>query len=361
MKMRWQSNERGSALLMVLLLITVFTVLGMSVLAMNLNAAKQFNRTEEKVQARLLAEMGVLHYKSDIQKIVAINNSEIERIMNGPAKEVKQKLEAQFKSFCSSIHNSNFNLSEIKYTPNSGIYTTNNISDKEMDQCTEKKITISFKSIGDSGGKPEVIHVDINIFPVKPAEGEDDEKEMMTVGRLGASAIFTRPVTVTENQEIKKVKFTFKEKVIFKKGLSFEPGGGKVGAAAVDAEKDFFVGGALSLDNHNTLNVGGKLEVVGKLSAGNHSCIAVREKFISSSDVSLGNHSELAIYGDAYFSKAPPKVGLIYIEGKLFINGIETNNQYRVKPGNDLKCKKSEEFVYPNSGWTLPVDMEINY
>ena len=68
MKIRY--NERGGALLVVLLLVVVFKVVGMGLLTMNISAAKQFNKKEEQVQARHLAEMGVLHYKAEVKQTV---------------------------------------------------------------------------------------------------------------------------------------------------------------------------------------------------------------------------------------------------------------------------------------------------
>ena len=57
-------NEKGYALLMVLMLILLFTVLGMGLMATNMNSAKQFTTKENQVQARHQAEMGVLHYNA---------------------------------------------------------------------------------------------------------------------------------------------------------------------------------------------------------------------------------------------------------------------------------------------------------
>lgn len=77
-----KSNEKGYALLTVLLLVMLFSVLGMGLIAMNTNASKQLNMKEEQVQARHLAEMGLLHYKSEVveaikdYKFVASKDSE---------------------------------------------------------------------------------------------------------------------------------------------------------------------------------------------------------------------------------------------------------------------------------------------
>ncbi|MDF2945858.1 MAG: hypothetical protein K0S51_537 [Bacillales bacterium] len=63
-------NEKGNALIIVLLLITVFSILYMSIIGFTFNNAKQINRTEERFQAVSLAEMGVEYYRTAINAIV---------------------------------------------------------------------------------------------------------------------------------------------------------------------------------------------------------------------------------------------------------------------------------------------------
>ncbi|MDF2606472.1 MAG: hypothetical protein K0S34_662 [Bacillales bacterium] len=64
-------NEKGNALIIVLLLITVFSILYMSIIGFTFNNAKQINRTEERFQAVSLSEMGVEYYRTAINSIVA--------------------------------------------------------------------------------------------------------------------------------------------------------------------------------------------------------------------------------------------------------------------------------------------------
>ena len=63
-------GEMGNALLLVLMVIVIFSVVGIGLITMNFSATKQFSKKEEQVQARHQAEMGVLHYKAEIDKAV---------------------------------------------------------------------------------------------------------------------------------------------------------------------------------------------------------------------------------------------------------------------------------------------------
>ena len=52
------------ALVTVLLIITVFSILGMSVMGLSISNTKQVAKTEQEMQAVDLAEMGVVYYKN---------------------------------------------------------------------------------------------------------------------------------------------------------------------------------------------------------------------------------------------------------------------------------------------------------
>ena len=47
---------------------------------MNISSTKQFNQKEEQVQARHLAEMGILHYQKQLKPMVENHNKKLEQI-----------------------------------------------------------------------------------------------------------------------------------------------------------------------------------------------------------------------------------------------------------------------------------------
>ncbi len=57
-------SEKGIALVIVLLIITVFSILGMSVISFVISNTKQVEKTEQDMQAVDLAEMGAVYYKN---------------------------------------------------------------------------------------------------------------------------------------------------------------------------------------------------------------------------------------------------------------------------------------------------------
>lgn len=79
-------NNEGFALVLVLLMMTIFMILGLSFFSQSLNTAKQVSDTESRIQAVDLAEMGAQYYKTafmnnlvqTITREVDLNNSEID-------------------------------------------------------------------------------------------------------------------------------------------------------------------------------------------------------------------------------------------------------------------------------------------
>ncbi|WP_442595274.1 pilus assembly PilX N-terminal domain-containing protein [Neobacillus sp. D3-1R] len=60
------NNQQGNTLLLVLMIMTVFTLLFISLMGQTLSNTKQLSKTEEDFQAVSLAEMGVIYYKTAI-------------------------------------------------------------------------------------------------------------------------------------------------------------------------------------------------------------------------------------------------------------------------------------------------------
>ncbi|MGO4888586.1 hypothetical protein ACJ2A9_12555 [Anaerobacillus sp. MEB173] len=95
--MNLKTNNQGSALLIVLLITLVFTVLGMSLISMNINNTKQVFYREVDLQATNLAEMGVDLYINSIE--ASINDSleplddYIDQLYDDPEIEYSEELE----------------------------------------------------------------------------------------------------------------------------------------------------------------------------------------------------------------------------------------------------------------------------
>ncbi len=74
MKLR---NQNGTALIVVLLIITVFFVLGLSIISSALSNTRQVNNTEKEMQAVDLAEMGIIYFQTAVENAYKEVNKDI--------------------------------------------------------------------------------------------------------------------------------------------------------------------------------------------------------------------------------------------------------------------------------------------
>jgi len=76
------SNERGAALIVVLLIITLISIFSVTLLFQLTTAKKQFNQTEGDIQAINTAEMGIIYMRQEILSIVDELPNDTEDIEN---------------------------------------------------------------------------------------------------------------------------------------------------------------------------------------------------------------------------------------------------------------------------------------
>lgn len=128
-------NEHGASLVLVLLIITSFSIIGISLSVLNRTTTLQLSKTGEDLQATNLAEMGVLHlkemvYQTLVENKVAITPSNVQNI-----------LETKF----SSVNNQVYQISEgVGYKVSDILVTTTPLNDIGKIE----KVTIAFKSTG---------------------------------------------------------------------------------------------------------------------------------------------------------------------------------------------------------------------
>lgn len=274
--MKLKNNENGYALLMVIILVLLFTTLGMGLLVMNINASKQFNLKEDQVQARHQAEMGVLHYKAILEDKVkssstlSLSCNDLEGLLGSQKKLATTNYTVipvnTSGLFCKVKDNGK--LLEIK------IKSTGFIDDK-----TKKNVEATFYATnqGLSSTAPPTGGI---IMPPKVPNSSDTE--------------------ILNNLEIRKETIEKQGNLIINNKLYF--GVGYQGLLKI--KKDLYVSGTLDI--------------------GNQACIATGSNFTVKDSINFGNSKTSLLVGkDAYFpsvitnwKKTQVKV---YISGNLFL------------------------------------------
>lgn len=273
-------SEKGYALLLVMLLVVLFTIIGMGLLAMNMNAAKQFKSKEEQVQARHQAEMGVLHYKAEIEKNFLLKKQVIEN------KSV----------FCNSLKNLKQQVSGEHYS----------ISASEC-KIENEKITFSFTSKGVSGTLEEKI-VEASIFFNKKSSGQGSG------GSIGSGNTNTLPVmpSISVRKELNGLEvangtFPLQKANLYIKGNLTVESGFNMGGSQIEIPNDLYIDGKMDLHNQG--------------------CVVVRNDLTVLDKIEFGNKIYLFVYGDANLPRdiQVHNNGEIFISGNVFINGVKQN------------------------------------
>lgn len=155
--MKLKEKEKGIALIIVLLMITVFTILALSVFSFIISNTKQIDKTETDMQAVDLAEMGVVYYKNAfIKNADAVLNTYLSQAI-GILKNNNQPItEALVIDTLNNSINLKQHEGEFKPTVTSLIKLdnpTNNFTFEIKDAVpnyndSTNEITILFKSIG---------------------------------------------------------------------------------------------------------------------------------------------------------------------------------------------------------------------
>lgn len=325
--MKFKNNENGYALLMVILLVLLFTTLGMGLLAMNINASKQFNVKEDQVQARHLAEMGILHFQAELEeKVNSWGNKNIENICDNITGLSKQQ--------SAELQNSYW----VTYSKD-----LNCLVEDEM-------ITITVMSTGDvsKGQRKEELEA---VFVIKN-KGLKTKEE----GYIPIPTDFNDSIKIkNEDYVIQNGIYSQEEDSLYvKNNLKVENG---------------------NSDNGNDVTIKRNLFIDGDMNIQNHACFAIQGDLIVKGNVNVTNKVYIFVYGDAYFNSYDSNNhnNDIYVSGKVYINGSEIINPYQDVPtGNSSNSGNSNDeksCPLPGSGnpstpsysWELLDKIDVDY
>lgn len=323
MLMKVRNNEQGSTLLIVLMLIVVFSILGVGLLSMNISASKQFNKKEEQVQARHLAEMGLLHYKSEIKDQLTAYT-----FQKDDHETTEDALKRSQLELCEMLD------LEIEYPlHNSKEYIAQAIPDGNCEKNSEGKMKLKLSSQGKSNETLKRITATATFIPPTVIEIDD----IPAKPNIPGEPLPDLPDYSEGDVEVTGPIFTKKETQHFKGSLvinhaakdpTFRVDGGNGYNLTVD--KDFYIGGDLDSQNH--------------------ACILVRGNLTIQGESYLGNKTVVIVYGNAYFKIKPElqnENAQIYVAGNTFLGSpAEKTTEYKSIP-IFKECKEPYDFKEP--------------
>lgn len=334
-------NNKGYALVTVLLTVVLIVTISSILMGSVLSSRKLVNISEEEMQAKDLAEMGVIHVETALKEI-----------SQGEDKDnLVQQIEDIKDQFFKSIDEKHSYQVTLEQEPN-----------------PEDEIIYSLSSTGISNGHKHTIGGTINLrkkpnkienFPSPPKISEPYE----TVDKLELSK--NNP----KNYDSLKVLGNITSGT----------------HARLNIKKDLFVLGTLQLKNKGeiTIEADGQLYVnnlvleqntklfvnKGNLFAKNvtlyqNSKLEILEgNFIAENDVKLYNKADFYVNGKAYFNKLIDinQNPIICITGNTFLSKQDGDNslgKYNV-PGNTCQKNQNDNNQENNSEWIL--NLKIDY
>lgn len=303
--MKTGKNENGYALLMVLMLILLFTVLGMGLMATNMNSAKQFNTKEEQIKARHQAEMGVLHYKAQLINTVEENKNEPE-------------------VSCSKFLNE---VSELSDDNKSGYL----IKNEDIDcMLSNDVIELSIESTGKYIDREDKIKAKFNINNLSRTSIEE--------GKIPEPSDYNDILKVVEgNLKVENGSYSPSENSLYVKGDFTVQHGNSNGGNDILINRNLFVDQDMSIHNH--------------------ACIVTRGNLIVKGHINSTNKVYIFVYGDAYFKSTSYKSAnnKIFVSGKVFEDGVEVSNNFDpVPPGNIYNFHSGSDTGNDNKTCPLP-------
>lgn len=366
--MNYARNERGGSLLIVLLILVIFTLLGLSALAMNLTATKQLNKKGNMAQSRHLAEMGILHYKADIDNAVLRFNSVPANYMIYTAKGVvdQDKSFTKYKEgLCKIV--STIDVSSNVANINTGSYSFT----KEPINCKVDKIEQPFISHGQSkngnknikatiivaqsvnldggNGTPPVLPGIPPQKPNSPAANAPRVNDLDDIRKDNGYKVVhgttsKDPFTTSAAIELlgsvdmnKKSTWIFGDNLLIGGSFSMKTAGNNLSTLTVN--NDFYIGGSFHTDNHNSIIVSGNFIVMGNSNYGTKSSLQVNGNALFGSIVEVvDTHATITIEKDAYFQNP--------------VRNIKNNANF---------CVKGRLFLWKNNKWVPYLPTDIGY
>ncbi|MGM0854969.1 MAG: hypothetical protein ACQEWI_20580 [Bacillota bacterium] len=157
-------NEKGYALVTVLLMVVVFMVISLSFMGQSFSSVKQNKEVEKEYQSVALAEMGVEYFGGKVRNV--LKESEIDGTTNSEG--LKMKVEGSLENEKVEIEDEEL-ASYFQLTKNDGLMNFSGLNEQE------NELIIHFKSLGSSESKETTLHT-IMTIPIRI--GSTSSKEL---------------------------------------------------------------------------------------------------------------------------------------------------------------------------------------
>lgn len=370
------NNEKGYALVSVLLIVTVFTVIFLSFMGQAFSSVKQNQVVEKTTRSVAAAEMGISYYQIAIQKMFISNQTEVTNhvrsIVDDPSTDLEtvdfkriatEKMADQLQSMIPAgtpIESVKGMLGtptdpiKVDEHPNASFYIKDFVA--EAVPATSEKpyvINISFSVVGSEDSKEIKLltdmYIDLNTIVNLPTTENPDYYQMPTFNNIIKPTINTCTTldcdnvviegnkTFTGNNDLKNNQTIYVSSTPSQPGtLSFTGTGNenKITNLNIHAESDITIGQNMNSQTDLTIETNGNASFLQNLKVSTFSNLLVNRNLTVISGLDLEKNSFAYVGGNATVNALT-----IQSESKMCVNG---NLNYKQNNGITITTKSNE-------------------
>jgi Tfp pilus assembly protein PilX/cytoskeletal protein CcmA (bactofilin family) len=383
-----KKSEEGYTLVLVLLIITVFSIIFLSFMGQAISGTKQNKIVEKSSQSVALAEMGISYYEVEFQRIfevkqVDVNNQVINILKADSTKDYKAEATNAMKTALDQAMSNGL----IKTTVQVEGYPNSTFSIKNFNSTadpTNRKISLKFDVEGSENGKTTTLNADmvIDLALINLAGGSINPEYNQVEKPTNVSTQCINPSTFTDiscpNGVIIDKSMTYTEQyngyvgTIYSTGDLVLSGNGNKSKLTLHADSVSLNGNLnsivdITLESEKNANFGGQLRVEnsdlyigGNMTTDDHVTLALSSRIWTRGNASIGKSltidptSTMCVKGDLSAQQLDIQVNGTQ-KGRLIIKGSVNVDPSKISGNPPIIVTNStdKDFLTQNCGNTF--------
>ncbi|MEH7332699.1 hypothetical protein V7161_08690 [Neobacillus drentensis] len=344
--MKYLKNEKGYALVTVLVIITIFMIITLSFMGQAFSSTKQNQVVEKSTRAVSAAEMGISYYQVAIQKMYESKrdtvNSHVSTIMSQPnattTKDFKREATLKMASELQALIPSGTSLTPIRVDehPNASFYLKNFVAAADP-ASNSYKVNISFNIVGNEDGKETTLFAEmyLNLDTIINLPTTDDPnsyqlpnytnipKPNTVCGTLATC----NPVYVEGDKGFDGNNLLSNNQTIYTTGSLTLTGQGNENNTSVikiHADGNITVGKNMNSQTNMLIETNGNATFQQNLKIDTESKLLVRQNLFVAQQFDISNKSFVYVGGNATVQKLIISASKMCVYGDLKINDSKT-------------------------------------
>ncbi|MFC4800981.1 hypothetical protein ACFPA1_16665 [Neobacillus sp. GCM10023253] len=344
--MKNNKNEQGYALVIVLVIITVFMILSLSFMGQALSTTKQNQVVEKSTRSVSAAEMGISYYQVAIQQMYESKrdavNSYVSSIMSQPnastTKDFKREATLKMATELQGLIPSGTSLAPIKVDehPNASFYLKNFVAAADP-ASNSYKVNISFYIVGNEDGKETTLLAEmyLNLDTIINLPTSDDPNNyqlpnytnIMKPPTVCGTLETCNPVYVEGDKAYDGNNLLASDKTIYTTGTLTLTGQGNESNTTnlkIHADGDIIIGKNMNSQTNMLIETNGNATFQQNLKVDTTSKLLVKKSLSVAQQFDISNNSFVYVGENATVLKLTISSSKMCVYGNLYVNDSKT-------------------------------------